>query len=88
MIDDKKLVANSERLLAKIYEVNNHILPVELFDEVAACVVSINRLKRAKVLYERRQNKFGGDIQEGLVKRIKTSHDVIQQKNGRDHKSP
>ena len=88
MIDDKKLVANSERLLAKIYEVNNHILPVELFDEVAACVVSINRLKRAKVLYERRQNRFGKDIQEGLIKRIKASHDVIQQKNGRDQKSP
>ena len=88
MIDDKKLVANSERLLAKIYEVNNHILPVELFDEVAACVVSINRLKRAKVLYERRKNRFGSDLQEGIVRRIKTSHDVIQQKNGRNKKSP
>ena len=87
MIDDKKLVANSEKLLAKIYEVNNHILPVELFDEVAACVVSINRLKRAKVLYERRQNRFGKDIQEGLINRITNSHDVIQQKNGRNQKS-
>tara|TARA_B100000927_G_scaffold143149_1_gene115528 strand:- start:12051 stop:12305 length:255 start_codon:yes stop_codon:yes gene_type:complete len=84
MIDDKKLVANSEKLLAKIYEVNNHILPVELFDEVAACVVSINRLKRAKVLYERRQNRFGSDLQEGIVRRITNAHDVIQQKNGRD----
>ena len=88
MIDDKKLVANSEKLLAKIYEVNNHILPVELFDEVAACVVSINRLKRAKVLYEKRQNRFGSDLQEGIVRRITNAHDVIQQKNGRDQKSP
>ena len=88
MIDDKKLIANSEKLLAKIYEVNNHILPAELFDEVAACVVSINRLKRAKVLYERRQNRFGKDIQEGLINRITNTHDVIQQKNGRNQKSP
>jgi hypothetical protein len=87
MIDDKKLVANSEKLLAKIYKLNNHILPVELFDEVAACVVSINRLKRAKVLYERRQNRFGSDLQEGIVRRITNAHDVIQQKNGRNQKS-
>tara|TARA_B100001059_G_scaffold139120_1_gene139248 strand:+ start:1415 stop:1681 length:267 start_codon:yes stop_codon:yes gene_type:complete len=87
MIDDKKLIANSEKLLGKIYELNNHILPVELFDEVAACVVSINRLKRAKVLYERRQNRFGSDLQEGIVRRITNAHDVIQQKNGRDQKS-
>lgn len=88
MIDDKKLVVNSEKLLAKIYEVNNHILPVELFDEVAACVVSINRLKRAKELYERRKNRFGSDLQEGIVRRITNAHDVIQQKNGRNQKSP
>tara|TARA_R100000995_G_C3473998_1_gene119861 strand:+ start:552 stop:806 length:255 start_codon:yes stop_codon:yes gene_type:complete len=84
MIDDKRLVANSEKLLAKIYKVNNHILPVELFDEVAACVVSINRLKRAKVLYERRQNRFGKDLQDGIVGRITNAHDVIQQKNRGD----
>lgn len=88
MIDDKKLVANSEKLLAKIYEVNDNRLPEELFLEVSSVIISINRFKRAKVLYERRQNKFGRDIKEGLVKRIKASHDVIQQKNGRDQKSP
>ena len=88
MIDDKKLVVNSEKLLAKIYKVNNNILPVELFDEVAACVVSINRLKRAKELYERRKNRFGSDLQEGIVRRITNAHDVIQQKNGRNQKSP
>ena len=89
MIDDKKLVANSEKLLAKIYEVNDNRLPEELFLEVSSVIISINRFKRAKVLYERRQNKFGKDIQEGLIiKRIKATHDVIQQKNGRDQKSP
>ena len=53
MIDDKKLVANSEKLLAKIYEVNDNRLPEELFLEVSSVIISINRFKREKVLHER-----------------------------------
>ena len=40
------------------------------------------------MLYERRQNRFGKDIQEGLINRITNTHDVIQQKNGRNQKNP
>jgi len=86
MIDDKKLVANSEKLLAKIYEVNDNRLPEELFLEVSSVIISINRFKREKVLHERqgknKNDKFGRDISERSLRRITHTHEKVQRKNG------
>ena len=73
MIDDKKLVANSEKLLAKIYEVNDNRLPEELFLEVSSVIISINRFKREKVLHERQGKNKNDNPKINIVKLDKNS---------------